>query len=291
MISAVLALPVVVNLALHWPGPFGQYLAYTGSAQAGVRGARAAAGYALWFWWPHPHAWAVALGLSVVAAGVAWRVRPGPLRRFLAALLAVNAVSSVAFLAYVRVAVDEPGEHYIGYFYWSAPAVTLLVIALGGTALVASRDWRSPLGRAAPIALPLVAALATATAFALAPQARVSTDRTDPIDSATGPNTDPAVPAAVRVLRAASGGKTIVLRTAQSAWPEMPALLVAAERSGVRACAGDVGWEFMVTSQFVCSPQEVRNGVPYVLRLPGAVPPGSSVVVRLRRAVVTGGAK
>jgi hypothetical protein len=52
-----------------------------------------------------------------------------------------------------------------------------------------------------------------------------------------------------------------VLRTAQNdAWPELPALLVAAERLGVPACAASVGWEFTVTSQFIRTDREIASG-------------------------------
>ena len=54
-------LPIVVNLVLHWPGDFGKYISYGGSGQAGGHGLRQVVDYALWFWWPHQHAW---LGLA-----------------------------------------------------------------------------------------------------------------------------------------------------------------------------------------------------------------------------------
>jgi hypothetical protein len=285
VISAAFALPIALNLALHWPGQFGKYLDYTGSSRAGLRGPLEVLRYTLWFWWPGPRAWAV-VALTCLAAGVVtWRVRDRRLRRFLLALLAMDTLSTVGFLAYVVIGVDQAGQHYIGYFYWSAPALAALVIALAAVHL---------LGRRGPVAMSfsLVGAVVAAVAFAAAPQAKVSTNRTDPLNLATGPNTDPLVPAAVGVLRGQSGGKTIVLRTAQnSAWPEMPALLVEAERTGVAACVASIGWEFMVTSQFICSTREIRRGATYTLRLPGPVPPGTSVVFRLRRAIVTTSAK
>ncbi len=285
VISAMFALPIAWNLALHWPGQFGKYLDYTGSSRAGVRSPVEAARYALWFWWPGPRAWAVAGTLCLAAGLVTWRVPDPRLRRFLVALLAMDAVSTVGFLAYVVVGVDQVGQRYIGYFYWSAPAVAALVIAVAAVHLLVVRQ-------SVAVAFSLAGALVAAAVFAAAPQTRVSTNRTDPLDRATGPNTDPLVPAAVSVLQGRSGGKTIVLRTAQNdVWPEMPALLVEAERTGVAACVASIGWEFMVTSQFICSTREIESGAAYTLRLPGPVPPGTSVVFRLRRAVVTIGAK
>jgi hypothetical protein len=84
--------------------------------------------YALWFWWPHQHAWlAPVLGYPLALAAAFWLSR-GSLRRFLLALLALNVVSSLAFLFYAAVGIDKLTAYYIGYFYWSAPLVTVLVI-------------------------------------------------------------------------------------------------------------------------------------------------------------------
>ena len=47
----------------------------------------------------------------------------------LLALLAVNAVSTLAFLFYAAVGIDTL-EQYVGYFYWSAPLVMVLIIAV-----------------------------------------------------------------------------------------------------------------------------------------------------------------
>ena len=54
----------------------------------------------------------------------------------------------------------------------------------------------------------------------------------------------------------------------------MTGLLVQAERTGVTACVADPSWEFMVTSQFICTPAELRDGVPFVVYQPGPVPRG-----------------
>ena len=53
VISAVFALPMVLELALHWPGNFGKYFSYSSSSRAGGHGAAQVVRYTLWFWWPH----------------------------------------------------------------------------------------------------------------------------------------------------------------------------------------------------------------------------------------------
>ena len=98
-ISALFALPIVVNLVLHWPGDFAKYFAYSSSSQAGGHGPGQVVRYALWFWWPHRHAWAVALLAYGAALAVARWLSRGTLRRFLLMMLAIDAVSSLAVLA------------------------------------------------------------------------------------------------------------------------------------------------------------------------------------------------
>jgi hypothetical protein len=60
-ISAVFALPIVLDLVLHWPGQFGNYLAFATSSKAGGHGLVPAVRAALWYWWPHGGAWALAV--------------------------------------------------------------------------------------------------------------------------------------------------------------------------------------------------------------------------------------
>ncbi len=101
----------------------------------------------LWFWWPHAHAWAVLLVLAAVAVLLTWRLPSGPLRRFCGALLAVDALSTLLFIAYAAVGVDVISEYYIGYFYWSAPLLVILVIALASCSPPPPPPRRAPRGR------------------------------------------------------------------------------------------------------------------------------------------------
>ena len=56
---------------------------------------------------------------------------------------------------------------------------------------------------------------------------------------------------------------------------------------GVPVCVAGPKWEFMVTSQFICSPRELAHGAPFWMFLPGKVPQGVPVVFRFKRATVT----
>jgi len=278
VISAVFAFPIIVNLVRHWPGQFGDYLAFTSSKRAGGHSLAQAVGDALWYWWPYRDAWAVPVAGYAVAAAVTRWLAPVPLRRFLSALLAINAVSSLAFLYYATAGIDVLSEHYVGYFYWSAPAITLLVIAVG---VIAAMPMRPGAVTAAGLAVLALVALATA------PDTRTSTDSSDPVVLSSGPDTDAALPGAVSALAARAGGRTIVLRFDQKSWPDVTGFLVQAERTGVRACVLNPIWTFMMTSQFICTRPDIADGQLYWFRT--TAQRGGTVIVRLRQAEVTTG--
>jgi hypothetical protein len=298
VIGAVFALPIVLELALHWPGSFGGYLTYSDSARSGGHPVAQVAGYVLWFWWPHPGAPAMAALLALAAAAAAWFMPAGQVRRFCLALLAVDAVSTAAFAGYASTGIDDLNQHYIGYFYWSAPILPILVLLLAGGEWLAARGQATAAARKRLVPAATAAlALACCAAFAVAPQARLSTDHADPGDpAATGPVADPSLPAGVKRIAAlassAGAVRYAVLDIARhDAWPAVTGILVQAERSGVPACVPGRAWEFMMTSQFICTREELAAGARFSVWTPGSVPRGMPVVFRLRRGVVTNGPK
>jgi hypothetical protein len=273
VISAVFALPIVVNLALHWPGDFGKYFSYSSSSKAGGHGLAQIARYALWFWWRDDRTWVAALvpvvSYAVAIAAIVWLSR-GPVRRFLAALLAVNVVSTVAFACYAAVGIDYLQQYYIGYFYFSAPIITLLVIAV---AVVHAPPV--PLGAA----LAAGAAVLGVAAFALAPATAIDTSQTDA-----------GLPAAVRAVAAQADGKMVVIRFNHNAWQDVTGFLVQAERTGVRACVQDPAWTFMMTRQFICTPGQLAGGAPFWFNSPAA-PRGTAVIATLKYSQIIAGSK
>jgi hypothetical protein len=295
VISAVFAVPVAAELVLHWPGNFGKYFAYSDSAQPGGHPVVQVADYVLWFWWPHAGAWAVAAALVLAAARAAWRMPAGPVRRFCLALLAVNAVSTIAFVAYTATGIDEVNQYYIGYFYWSAPVIMILVLVVAATEPPAARTTGSgtAAARVAPgVAVAVVLAIGGCAAFALAPQTRLSTNHADPGDpAATGPAADPSLPAGVARIAALAAGRYAVISFSRDAWPAITGILVQAERTGVPACVADPKWEFMMTSQFLCTRKEMLGGLGFSVWAPAGVPRGRPAVFPLRRGIVTYGTK
>jgi hypothetical protein len=278
VISAVFALPIIADLVLHWPGQFGNYLAYASSRKAGGHSLATAVRDALWYWWPHRDAWAVPIAGYAVAAAISRWLVPAPQRRFLIALLAVDAMSSLAFLYYAAIGIDTISDHYVGYFYWSAPVIVLLVTVLGVVEALPS-----PLGATAAIG----AAVLALAALAVAPETQTSTNSSDPAVASSGPDTDPALPGTVAALAARAGGRMIVVRFDYRSWPDVTGFLVQAERTGVRACVANPASALVVTSQFICSRSGIADGQVYWLT--PVAPRGHAVIMRLRQAVVTAG--
>ncbi|MGH3219414.1 MAG: hypothetical protein ACRDPY_12010 [Streptosporangiaceae bacterium] len=263
-ISAVFLLPIVVNLVLHWPGDFGKYISYGHSAQAGENGFGRVVAYALWYWWPYRLAWLAPVLLLALALAAILLLTRGPLRGFLLALLAVNVVSTLTFLFYAAVGIDTL-EQYIGYFYWSAPLVMVLIIAVAAMQSLSLR-----LGTVVAVA----AAVAAVTMLAVIPGTRTGTN-----------DVDESLPSAVAAVAARAPGRPIVLHLDHRAWPEAVGFLVQAKRTGVRACIDDPWYTFIVTSQFICTPAQASAGKAYWFYTP-RVPVGARVLARLHGVAV-----
>ena len=289
VISAVFALPMVMELAWHGPGNFAEYFAYGSSSSAGGHSPAQVAGFVLWFWWPGGNAWAAPLLLVPVALLLTWWLPAGPARRLCVSLLLVDALAVAAVVAYVVAGVDQIGDYYIGYFSWATPAVVLLVIALAGTELLAR--WPAG-GRRAAAAATCVAALACAAAgagFAAAPDTRTSTTVVDPVNPPAGLPVDPELPAAVSAMGALAAGREIVLTFPHDGWTDVTGILVQAGRTGVRACVAARSWAFLMSPASICTSQQIRDGYRMTVYPDGQVPPGAHPVARLQRAIVTPG--
>jgi hypothetical protein len=275
VISLIFLLPILVNVSLHWPGDFGKYFSY-GSSQTGGHPIRKVIHYVLWFWWPTQNAPSTAVLalvpvlLYAAAAALMWWFAAPAVRRFGLAVLAMNAVSTLAFVFYSFTGVDDLSSkgYYIGYFYWSAPLITVLVIAVGLVEVVARPPRHAALSRRTVLAVTaasIAVAVAAVAVFAARPLTRTPTAFTNPYIASFAPDTDPAIPHLVAVAEARSPGKELVFKLDHNAWRDMNGILVQAYRTGARACIDDPWWEFMVTDQFICTPQQVKGGAKYYL--------------------------
>jgi hypothetical protein len=266
VISVLFAAPIAINLALHWPGDFGKYVGYSRSGQAGGHSPAQAVRFALWFWWPHRLAWVVPLVLYAAAATVTFRAARGPLRRFLAAVLGSTVAASLVFGGYALAGVDYLTEYYIGYFYWAVPFLLVLVVALGLAQALRWPGWDR---------LAVAGAAAALAAFAFLPGLHAVLD-----------DNDPALPHAVATLAARAPGRVIVIYIAfNAAWSDTAGFLVQAERAHVRACVDQPSYEFIVTSQFICTASQRAAGQRYLFVSP-APPRGTPAVLHFASTTV-----
>ncbi|MFC0532723.1 hypothetical protein [Phytohabitans kaempferiae] len=103
----------------------------------------------------------------------------------------------------------------------------------------------------------------------------------------TMPEHVPDMPAVMAALHAYTGGRTAVLDVQQDTWPALTALVVHGDRMGPRVCARDPWWEFMLTDEYICTPDDIAVGRP--VRLVKTAPEGATVIAPVDESVLTAG--
>jgi len=146
-------------------------------------------------------------------------------------------------------------QAYLGYFYWAAP---LLVVIVGVAAALVRVSLRreTALARAAAVA-------GAAVLAAMVPQHRDNKD--DPPAKYCG---NPQIPHAVKQLAASAGGRPIVLNILNRDWIDTVGLIAYADPIGVRSCVVGVQWTILFRAQSICTPGDTRSGVTYWLGSP-----------------------
>lgn len=269
-VLAVFLLPMVLNVALHWPGEIPQYLSYGHRAP---NPPFAAGRFLVQFWGPGPALGAVFLVTLFATDIVLVRKLADPridaaVRDFSRRLLICTGLATSLFALYSWYGVDHLWQSYIGVFSYALPLVLLI---LGSSALVmlaTSRQQLAPRRLAACVA---GICLAVGVMLALSTDA-LRRDR----DELSG------VPVALDYLAANAHGRPIVLETrTDESWADALALLVAATRDGQHACLAQERWRLQATPQFICTPQELAGGARFTLSRVDPVSPGTPVVPNL----------
>lgn len=279
-IAGVFALPMVVELVRHWPGPWGQYWNYSRRHATHRHGAMAVLRFAGRYWSQAPWETALFAAAAVAAIALAVTEKDRGRRRFLVMLLAGCALQTLLFAGFVAAGVDSLGsvDAYLGFFYYVVPAA---VVAAAAAALVP---------RLEALGHQKVGAVAGA---ALAAAAAVFLWRS-PSFAATYPG-DPGLPAVAATVAQARPGphadvvvKLATTEPAADGWPDVTGLMVAASRDGYHVCVADGWWSFMMTPQYICTAAQ-EKGALTVEVLPGSwnVPPGwREVAVDARMTVI-----
>jgi hypothetical protein len=262
-ITLLLALPIVVNTIINWPGELPKYFAYNTQASHALHNTAArAVSYTLQFWWPgepergsgRPEEMVAAFGgilVTLLALGLAVRCRCREQCRFLLWSLAMGALMTALFAYYAWRDIDEIYTAYEGYFYWSVPLLVVLAGAAGAVGQIESVVAR-------PLVIPVLAAMTAVAAVA----ASVVPLRPEPY----GPGQyfgDPGIPHDVAVLAAASRGRPVVLEVSPPAWSDAVGVIAFADRTGVRACVREPSWTILFRAQSICTPAERREGMAF----------------------------
>jgi hypothetical protein len=260
-LAGLVLLPMVVQTALHFPGPWPDYLRYTSEREPGGHPLGAAVRFLGWYWSP-AQVPLVLTGLAAAAGAVLLCTDRVPARRrFFAALYGVLALESVLFLIYLVRGVDEliPKNRYVGFFYLGVPLLLLVAAAAQLAARVPE------VGHAFPVA---VAATAVAVFAVGATRPGLSSDYRG----------SPSYPDAVAALAGSPerAGAPIALRFAHDDWPLAAGLVVAGTRRGVPVCVEDPRWTNLFTSRHICPAQAPRRQVRVVR---GGTPPAGSRVL------------
>ena len=290
VISALFALPLVLQLILDGDGNVARYFAYGSSSSAGGHTAGEVTQFVLWFWWPGANAWLAPLALALSAAALTARLPAAPVRSFCRSLLLTAGLAAALTVAYAATGVDQIDDYYIGYFSWAIPVALAFAVLLALSELLAARLLPATGPRAA-LAVTAAAALAAGAAFAAAPATRTSVTDVDPRNPQAGYPTDPALPAAVARMAALARGRTIVLSFPHNGWTDVTGLLVQAGRTGVSACVAGRQWAFLMSAPSICTPAELRTGDRMSVYPDDQAPPRAQPVARLERAIVTSGTK
>jgi hypothetical protein len=242
-IVALFALPIVLNVLLHWPGEFAKYVSYGRSSKAGGHTLGQALAYVVQFWSQDPHDRLAVLPVVVAAAVAVATSHPiARVRQFLGMCLIFVALNTALFVVYALRGIDDLSFAYVGHFYRAAPLV-LLVVLIGG-AVARFEDARTGT-RVVVVGAGLLVLLSMCGSLLVNEYAGA-----------------PALPETLAALAAARGASSqpLVLDIEHDTWPDAVGVLVEADREGIRACLRDPFWEFMVTGGFVCDASDLRTG-------------------------------
>jgi len=244
LIAGLLALPLAIQLLLHWPGEWDDYWR-AARENASRIGARDALAYVGSWWAPRgtlpPLLTIVVLVLAAVTGTVTRP--PGTVRRTAAGLLAMAALVTPLFTYYAIDGIDDVGARYLGYFYLAVPITVVAVVVLTGSD--ALQRCESRLLRAVPVLACTVALTFAATTPRLG----------------NGYRGEGGVPAAVLDLRqdARRDGRPVAVLIDVRSWGPAIGVLSHAVDNGLPMCIEDPSWRFAVTDEEICATRPAQG--------------------------------
>jgi hypothetical protein len=241
VIALAFAVPIVINIVVHYPGEIDDYWRYSGSDQAGGHSLRAALAFVGDYWATGRDGQILATFL-VIAAALACRAYSGRGRHFLLAVIGFVVVATLLTTVYAMRGVDDLEMAYIARFYIVAPILTIFTI--GVVALEIATRPRERLLLAGAIAVALVL-LASRPALE------------NPYRGA------PWVPGAVDSFAVLRPGR-VELDFDLAFWPEAAGMVEESRRRGGDICVERRApiYETLFTSSLMCPSTRTGDSVP-----------------------------
>ncbi len=281
LILALALLPMVVELILHFPGPWTDYLKYS-SADHEHRTVAAVLQYFKWYWSPASRVPIVLIAAAaVLGAALLATERVTERRRLFIRLYALCALETILLVVYLATGVDHLSlvNRYVGYFYLTVPMLVVLLAAVQLALRVEPVLSRGALGRSRAgrvIVGVLVGCLLVAGAVSQGLHNQY------PAHAYFG--------TAVTALDRAPerDGRVIEIDAKDNAWTPAGAIALEAQRRGVPWCVVDTQWTRLIFGgRHICHGTAPRWTVVVLRPPPGQpIPDPPGTVVRLPTAAV-----
>ena len=239
--------PLIIETIRHFPGPVVSYISFGRHHHANTFGNmfRYSGGY-----WGSTTVFVVAvLAMGVILALAIFgkrRAAPGNGIALLATLVAATA----AMLFYSKFGVDELNQRYIGYFYYSVPALTVALLVTWVMRTCPPRPFR------------LVAAIAIPVLLA------VTVVKIDNTPNYANFYNEPGIAHLYSSLEQTKPSGRIVLNldtrpNPAHIWETTLGLLIYAKRSGNDLVCINQNWHISYTKDAQCTPSEIANNEGY----------------------------
>lgn len=242
-IVAVGAAPLLINLVVHFPGDWADYwrFAHSGASPNPLKGS---VRLLLSVWNIGPRRGALAGALTLAGLLRLTRRSTTASRRLLTSALATYSIISASVLFYAVRGVDDLRLTYVVIYFVAVP-MSAVGLVLG-----------SAVERIGTLRLPTTGLLvAGAVIFG-------STARSLNNPYRGSPSLPAALAAAVSFESARNPQTTgLVLRFETPGWPAALGLIEQARREGNQVCVENPVWAFLVTSEEICTPLEIRTGL------------------------------
>ena len=244
VLAFLFALPMVLNLVLHWPGEFGKYISYSSSNKAGGHTVTEAVTYSLWYWEDGKGARYMLVGLFALAALLTRKHSDPQVRGFLFALLGADVVATIGMVYYAHSGVDSLTSTYIGEFTYMVPLTVLLVVTVNALDLI---------GRTSRLEQVSVATVGVLMIL-LAVRTHGSGDVLKFNDSTQ--------PTALATLDRAAGGRTILFSYVDDGdWQPTIGMVDTAAWAGKRLCLIGAAFNGLIPTDYVCGANDFKTGV------------------------------